>query len=390
LGNLFPKGKRLLSRLLWRLARFACSSLLLSASTTLALLPVLWLEIGSYAVITPLSNLLMVLLAPLVLIGALLALLPIPFVGTLAAFPAKLLLMLARLFASGETVISLNQWYIPFIVIPVLCVTTVLLLVDLKRFYPLSLAPAFLCTLAFTTILFAAEADQSISVLYRQSGKNEGIVLVRGSEAMICDLSATSLTQLRADWREAQQVGATHLRVLLLTHYHSKSPIAVSKLAKSTSLGELWLPAPQDEAEQSIFKDLLLVALQQDIPVSLYDENDVLSVFDTGELLLSKRYYRSRSTEPAFSLSLSYRDTAICYHTASYEEYLNANGAKHACEAEHLILGAHGPVPKREADLSDSAAKSILVADSAHLPLFKLAAQARKILAPPLYHYEME
>ncbi len=387
----FPKGRSLLARPLWRLVRFVCSSLILSISTTVMLLPVLWLEIGSYAVVTPLCNLVMVPLAPLILFSAVLVLLlPFSIVGAVAGLPAQLLLFLADLFASWQATVSLYGTLVPFIVIPVVAATVLLLVIDLKRLYPLSFVPAVVCMLAFTAIFFTADMEQSLSVIYRQSGKNEGIVLVRGSEAMICDLSNTSFTQLRTDWREAQRQGATRLRALLLTHYHSKSATAVSRFAKSTIVGQLWLPRPIDEAQTSLFEDLLEVALREELQIVVYDTNKELTVFDTAKLSFSEHVYRSRSTEPAFCLTLCGDHTAICYHTASYDEYLAAKNEQHACHAEHLILGAHGPVPKKEMYFSDAAAQSILVGNTAHLPLLQLPEDRLRILAPRLYQYELE
>ncbi len=392
LGTRLPKGKRRMTRLLWRVFRFACSSVVLSISTTVALLPVLWLEIGSYSLMTPLSNLILVPLAPVLLFSALLALLlPFSAVGSIASLPAGLALFLTERLGSAQAVISLNEPYIPYIVVPVVLLTVILLIIDLKRLYPVAILPASLCMIAFILIFTVfVGMDQHLLVTYRQSGKNEGLVLVRGCEAMICDLSNTSLTQLRADWREAQQCGATELSVLLLTHYHSKSAVAISRFAQGVILRELWLPRPTDEAQRDIFEELLAVALKQKIQITIYDADTPLTVFDKGILCVSGYLHHSRSVEPAFSVKLCYAESSICYHTASYEEYLAAKDALHECTATHLILGAHGPIPKKEADLSHITAQSVLVGNEEHLAFFKLGEQSELMIAPRLHAYDLE
>ena len=391
LGTRLPKGRRRVGRLAWRFVRFLCSSLMISISTTVMLLPVLCLEIGAYSLMTPLANLLLVPIAPFILFSALLTLLlPFSFVGAVASVPASLALRLSAWMGSAQAMISLNEKYVPFLVISAILLTMLLLIVDLKRLYPLAILPAAACMIAFVVAFFIVGNDHTLSVVYRQSGKNEGLVLVRGAQAMICDISGTTLTQLRADWREAQENGATELSVLLLTHYHSKSATAVSRFAQDVILRELWLPTPETQAQGDMLAALLGVALKHGIRVTLYDSNTELTVFDTGKISVSEGIYRSRSMEPAFSLTLSYGNDTICYHSASYAEYLAAKERTHACTAAHLILGAHGPVPKQISDISNTMPQSILVGNEEHLGFFKLEAQGKLLVAPPVFVYELE
>ena len=391
-GALLPKGKGKISAWVWRAVRFVGSSLLLSISTTVALLPVLWLTIGQYSLMTPLSNLLLVPLAPFILFGALLVvLLPFSFVGAIAALPATLALWLTGAIGSLQAMISLQTSFIPFIVIPVLLVSAILLCVDLKQRYPLAILPALVCMLAFVlSFCLINRMDQSLSVVYRQDGNNEGLVLVRGSQSMICDLSNTSLSQLRADWSAAQEEGATELSVLLLTHYHGKSAFALSKFLQSVLLHELWLPSPCEKAERDIFSEILAVAIKYGVRVTVYDTDTPLTVFGSGKITLSERLYTTRSVEAAFSLSLCYAEHTVCYHTASLGEYLAQQGSEHTCAATHLILGAHGPVAKQEIDISALETQSVLVADKEHLVFLKIGRAERYLLAPNSYKYVLE
>ena len=287
--------------------------------------------------------------------------------------------------------ISLQGNYVGFIVIPVVLITLLLLVVDLKRLYPLTLVPGLACMLCFLMIFFVFSGmDQSLSVLYRRSGKNEGMILVRGSEAMICDLSTTSLTQLRADWLEAQSEGATELSVLMLTHYHAKSATAVSRFAQTVLLRELWLPAPVDEAQWDLCAELITVAIARDIRVTIYEPQMLLTVFDTGILTISDQFFTSRSTEPAFAVSLRYGESVICYHTASLQEYFEANGMAHECTPMHLILGAQGPVPKKQIRASFDGTQSVLIGSEAYSSLLEIGDGTRYILPLPRYRYELE
>ena len=207
---------------------------------------------------------------------------------------------------------------------------------------------------------------------------------------MICDLSNTSLSQLRADWSAAQEEGATELSVLLLTHYHGKSAFALSKFLQSVLLHELWLPSPCEKAERDIFSEILAVAIKYGVRVTVYDTDTPLTVFGSGKITLSERLYTTRSVEAAFSLSLCYAEHTVCYHTASLGEYLAQQGGEHTCAATHLILGAHGPVAKQEIDISALETQSVLVADKEHLVFLKIGRAERYLLAPTSYKYVLE
>jgi hypothetical protein len=178
--------------------------------------------------------------------------------------------------------------------------------------------------------------------------------------------------------------------VLLLTHYHSKSAVAISRFSQNVILRDIWVPAPKDKAEREILSELLRVALEREIRVTIYAENEALTVFDTGILRISERVCRSRSTEPAFSLSLAYGTKQLCYHTASLAEYLSVAQLAHECTATDLILGAHGPVPKTITEILAPTAQSVLLGSGAHLAFYHFAVQDAYVIAPNTYFYQME
>ncbi len=334
--------------LLRKLLHFVLSSLLITLTTTLCLAPVLWLSIGSYSLMTPLANLALVPIAPALLFGAVLVLLlPFSAVGAAVGLVAKLTLYLAQLFAGFDLMISFVPSYVPFVLIPLLAASTILLLLDLKKRYWLTLTPLAAAILAFAILIPVSHhlGRSQLQVTYRREGSSEGLILVQNTSAVICDVSGGSLTQWRADWYAAQEIGATRLEVLMLTHYHSRSVSALSRFSQSTYIHALWLPTPQTQNEREILAQLLEIAQKRDLTVTVYDHDRALSVFEYGTLTLQAPLYYARSTEPAFSLDVTFAGKTLCYHTAALSEYLRGQEKTHSCRATHLILGAHGPVP---------------------------------------------
>ncbi len=338
-----------------RCLRWLISSLCVSLSATLAILPVLWLCFGEMSLLTPLSNLILVPLSPFLLVGALLLLaFPVPFLGAAVGGVATLALRVAAAFSALPGMISLRWSFVPWILVPFLALSVLLIVLDLKKRWWLVLMPALLATVAFAICLPIAQAGNTeLQVVYRRAGESEGIVLTQGDIAMIVDSSNGSLTQLKANWYLAQERGATELEVLMLTHYHRKEISSLANFLESVQLRNLWLPTPYSEAERIIYDALCESARTNGVAVSTYDFGESLTVFGTGEITQSAPVYIPRSAQAAFSLSIRYGGTCICYHTAALSECLREQGGTHVCEGDILILGAHGPVPHEPIELPE-------------------------------------
>ena len=81
----------------------------------------------------------------------------------------------------------------------------------------------------------------------------------------------------------------------------------------------------------------------------LYDYQTPLAIFQDATLTISQPLYEARSTEPAFSLSLSFAEKSVYYESAAFSEYAIAHGiARDPREVSLYIVGAHGPVPREE------------------------------------------
>lgn len=378
---LIPKRKGAKGALL-ALLRFTVSSLLVSFAASFAILPVSYLTFGEVSLLTPLSNLLLVpFVTPLLLLGVLTLLLPVLPLGFLAGLPAKVILTLSAALSRIDGVLSLRYDFVPFVLLPVFLVTAVLLLVDLKRLWALVVAPALCGALAFGICLaatFCAGSDEAL-VCYRRTGENEGLVVMQNNVAVLCDASNGSLTQLRNDYYLATEMGATRIEALFLTHYHRRMISSVSAFSAEVLLRELWVPAPQTREEGEILSALTALAAQQKISLRVFAPNEPLSTSFGVVLTRGELYFETRSTQPAFSLSLSYGERILCYHTAALSEFLRNTGGTHNCTATTLLLGAHGPVPHAPVELPEGEALGEVLVGSE---------QALKHLAMrPFLHY---
>ena len=371
------------------LLRHVVASLSLTLFATLAILPVQWLTFGEIALLTPLSNLLLVTLAAPTLVAGLVLLVctAFPFAPQLGAavglLPRLMLLLTERLATLGG-VLSLGRPFVPFILVPMLLLTVLLLLVRLRHRF-LVLAPTVAAVIAFAVCFPVADhlAKGHLDVAYRRAGSSEALVLAQGGEVILCDLSGGSKTQMYEGYQLAKSLGAADIDVLMLTHYHSKHARALNSLCETVPVRALWAPAPTTEKDTAALIELLDVAIREGIAVTVYAHDAELTVFDTGTLTLSAPLYEGRSVEPALRLTLSFGGQSLCYQSAAYSEYARHAGVEGLTAAECLILGSHGPIPHEPilpAMLGIPA--QVVLADEDDLPHFDPPWDTRYILAP--------
>ncbi len=394
LGTLFaglfpPRGRSVRGALFW-LLRWVLSSLCTGVAASVMILPVLWLTFGEISLLTPFANLVMIPLAWLFLLACLLVLIsPTVIFARSTVFLGNAMTLVAGRFSLVNGVVSLTQDFVPYILIPAFVLLAVLLIVDLKKYWWTVAAVPILAAIAFAVCLSSLDT-QTLTVTYRRTGNNEGLVLVQGDVAMICDSSNGSLTQLKRDWELARTSGATELEVLMLTHYHSKHRVALSRFLNSVRVRTLWLPAPLGEDEAALYAELCDIAKRCGVRPLCYAYDESLTVFGNGEMMLSEPLYTERSVQGAFALSIRYGEHALCYHTAAYSEYLRAHEKTHNCEGKVLILGAHGPVPHEEITLPPHAElHSVLVANEEILQLLALRKDAVYLPFPQKHIFYM-
>ncbi len=376
------------------LLRWVLSSFCVSFAATVMILPVLWLTFGELSLLTPISNLIFVPLSMPLLIGALLLLVfPIPLFSVPMGALVQAALILAGKLSQIDCVLFLKERFAPYIFIPMLLLIALLLVIDLKRRWPMIALPPLLAALAFAVCLGVSDAAgaNSVQTVYRRAGSNEGLVLVQNGTAMICDSSNGSLTQLKSDWAIVREMGATELEVLMLTHYHAKEISALARFLDAVMVRAVWLPNPLNDAEQEIYTQLCNIAASRGTSTASYAYDTTITVFGSGELSLSTPLYQSRSTQGAFALSFRYGASSLCYHTAALSEFLRAEGSVHNCAAECLILGAHGPVPHDEITLpAQGELRLVVIGNENVLYWLSLREDVEYIPFPERYDYLLE
>ncbi|MBE6691329.1 MAG: ComEC/Rec2 family competence protein [Ruminococcaceae bacterium] len=392
-------ARRGLRRWLQRLLRWVLSSLAVTLFATVAVLPVQWLTFGEISLLTPLSNLIVVPLSTPLMILGILAILSssIPVIGRflllIASWIAKVMLHITAWLSGLGGVLSLRYGFVPYILIPFFVLTVLFLVVRLKRRFFIFL-PVAAATLAFAVCFTVTglHGRSRLDVIYRTTGTQDGILMVQNGSAMICDLSGGSMTQLYEHYKTLQEATATEIDVLMLTHYHEQQVRALSRFAATVTLHALWLPTPLSESDREVLPQLLEIAANEDIAVTVYDYEVPLTVFDSGTVTLSWPLYTKRSVEPALQMMITYGEESICYQSAAYAEYAALYGLTASSSAtECLLLGGHGPRPHREIEVALSTVPQEIVLSSADVALqYSFAADTHYRMLPERAIYRLE
>ena len=181
----------------------------------------------------------------------------------------------------------------------------------------------------------------------RPTASSEALVLARGQEAVICDLTDGSRTALNAALDEAGSLGATEVSALMLTHFHTRTAGALHRAFAAATVRALWLPRPTVPEDYYRMLSCLYEARRQGVPVYLYEPGDTLTAFDSGGGGISLTLYTDRlehSVQPVLLLHAAGQGSALTFcGGAVFESDLADIARTLAADSDLVIYGAHGP-----------------------------------------------
>lgn len=247
-----------------------------------------------------------------------------------------------------HAVISLTHPAIPWVAALTVLATLFLLGLSLPK-KSLALIPSAAGWAAIAVLITVQTLSHSgeVRVSYLvPSTTSEMLVMTRGQEAVICELSSGSRRAFLTAAEEASAAGATELSAVILTDYHSATASALLQLTERETVRNLWLPKPTCEEDYFLLLACLEVSARTGTPAVIYDHGDVLTLF--GEASLSvQRTSLSRSVQPVLLLTLTTPTQKLTVCGRSILESDLALPALVAMgESDTVILSNKGPVMK--------------------------------------------
>ncbi len=336
------QGKEGAGKRLWSSLR---NSLLVSYGAQLAVLPLIVWQFGYLSCFAPVSTLLFSALLTLILYLLPFSLL-LSFIPFLENFAGTLLSPLcqatARLASFAEYVKNFYvalDWkrLLPILLLLGLSVLLLFLSRRKKLFLHCTLSLyLLLCILSFLLPHFAE--PQMIASVRKN---NDVLIFFDCGESALVDLSDGSGIHLRY----AQSVLKTTcpeycFDKLVLTHFHVRHLSALRSLLESSYLETLYMPLPETEKEAEIFEGLRSIALNSDVEVVVYTDDQKIRVGRELTLYDFEKSVLDRSTHPVLSFEISAYQRKISYLSSSVWE------TKDHFVGDLLYIGEHGPVNK--------------------------------------------
>ena len=322
------------------------NSLAVTLSATVGTLPLLCLFFGEISCVAPLSNL---LFSPLVNLYLILAFLSLPFsriplFGRTAAWIGDLFLRTVSLIARGRfSVIAVGEWPLLVLVIATGAVAFLLLCsrVRLKTFLATVGGGFVLCAVCLC-LLSAARLPQN-KLLYTTAGENDAMVLISEGRAMLLDFSDGKYAVMRRAQVLLEQENICEWEGLVLTHYHAEHIAALRRLAGEQILRTLYLPVPETQKEQDIYRGLCKTAASLHVTCVTYARQETIA--HGAWRLCGVTFRDSGRSHPLLTLYVWQDgvDTEVFYTNGCTDDALLLQAVNQmASEARCLYFGTHG------------------------------------------------
>ena len=270
----------------YKLLLWPLSSLLLTLAASLFTYPIQWFTFGEVSLITPLSNLLLIFPTTifLYLTTLTLCLFPAALFGRLAGLLGNFILYAAHGLGEPSVMLSLRGEFMPYLVLPSLILTVLLLCVRLRRKL-LILLPHAVATLIFFLILLtrAAVLDGKTAVLYSRVEGAECMMVQDGGKTCMIDLGESKVGTLSTGVALLHELDKTRLDYYLVSDAGALNENRISRIASQLSPRYLLIPTSDDIS----FPPLAEIATRYGMEAITYEYNQPLSHLKYAEIYIN-------------------------------------------------------------------------------------------------------
>ncbi len=367
-----------------RSLRSLLSTVFFNIVISVNMLPLLWLYFGEMSLLSlpanlfylPLITLLMYVTIAFFLLYPL-RIFTVPVAGLITALTRFIGDSAAFLSSLPGIVLSLNRWFAPIFLIPMILMVIAAFGCSRKtagRVMKINVL-LFLAFLGCTLVEQVRDLH-TIEAEYVTEGKNDGLLLRSDGKLLACEISTGSYVFASYLANHAADLRCTEIEIYMLTHYHTRQVSALHRLTDNVILRTLVLPTPVTETDRSVFSSLYSMAEEKGINILLTDRQTTADI-SFGEVTVTTYPYTilSRSTHPVIAVRIEADDGTLMYLGGSFNEAYSGI-MKDAAEAEYLIFGGHSPVYKKAFDTAALAeSKTVYVSEYMAEDLMKLTGE---------------
>ena len=348
---------RLFLKIRFKPVRFAVFTFISSVFACLFTLPLISVQFGTLAVLSPITNILvspllslLIYFAPVFLIVADIPYISVGF-GWVCTKTAELSTYLAQTFSSIDNIVFPIKSTFQFTGIILLSVFLLLLLLCKRkylRYMSVGSVCGFLVFLGGTIALFCVRNSNVYAGIYSIEGDDVAFVENEGALTII-DITNTSGGDYALSNSVSLTLGYYEIENYIITDYSSKTHICFNNLSSHTIVKNVYLPFPVDEEEASTLNSIKEIALSKNIDVHLL-ENELL--FNGVKITFSKEQFLPRSKKRAVAFSLECSQVRFTYLGAGAFEVCDYFATDTAYLSDIVVFGSYGP--KRKVEFSYS------------------------------------
>lgn len=230
-----------------------------------------------------------------------------------------------------------------------------------------------LCIALFFSVFAAAGIEDYVlrdhtvitEVSYK---KNDVLTLRHKGDNYLIDVSDGSATAVSKGYRSLIEEGERRVDGWILTHYHQRHLRSLRHLAEDMYLSVLYLPAPESEADASIYRALCEEAKALGVEVRTYSRAaGTRLVLDGCEIELMEYELLSRTTHPSIAFAIRKGEDCFGYLGLSVGEGDTSFDEDLMGSADLLLFGSHGPVQKESWSLTGEAYACATVVSAPYL-----------------------
>ena len=357
----------------FKLLLFIFSSLLLTLAASLFTYPIQCFTFGEVSLITPLSNLLLILPTTVFLYLATMALclFPAPVFGRLATAVGNVILTLANALGHSDMILSLRGEFVPYLVFASLIPTLLLLLLRLRRRL-LVLLPYAVSTVIFFAICMtrAAILDGQTAILYGKEEQSECLLLQDSGTTLLIDLGEARGEALALGSRLLNDLDRSKLDYYVLPDANALNENRIAAISKYLSPRNLLIPAPDSKESLALLEQL---AGQYGMALITYEYNTQLALLKSTALTVCAEY-------GGVSLLIAGKNESMLYQSGTLVE---------ASAVRYHIISA-GEAPVAQSITVGGAGTTVVVTDDEVLTALVISKDADYLLFPTIQGFLLQ
>ena len=347
--------KSRLMQILASLSRKLVGALTVTLSANVFICILLWAFFKETSVISPISNLSITPLGEAYLVLTLLVLVfgKIPFVGAFLckiteALASVMLALSSRLSSLDFSVVSLSYAFAGIIITASSIALLTLFIIKLRDKRILFAVPTVAVAIFCCCLLVHNSINSHVKLAYSGEAGHDSVVISDGRTLSIIDVSDGSYSPFYSSYAWAKKNAYVEVESVVLTHYHEKHISSLDKFFRSVIANKVYLPAPENEGELLICKDIVALAKENGVLAEIYEKENLIAINDTSFIYLLDQSNDENSSKTNIRFLAGTNEGLLCYLSSPLTpEDENSPASAILGSADALIIGTHS---KKEAE----------------------------------------